>query len=264
MDAILLCQQRHQWLVERVQHGGRVLTATAAEELRVSVDTIRRDLRQLDRDGAVRRVHGGAVRRSGVPASYAERLEHEPRERSRLAGVAVALFQPGMVIGLDAGTTNVDVARLIPPDLEITIVTNNPPAAAAISPNAACRVVLIGGQLDRRWMATTGPQAADAWNQYRLDIGLLGVCALDAELGASTNSLDEVATKRALISSAADVVVIADASKLGTSASFVIGPAVEISRLITHDATPRNLLQPLATRGIEILVDGVHRKAHNG
>jgi DeoR/GlpR family transcriptional regulator of sugar metabolism len=256
MDATLLCEQRHRWLVEQVRHGGRVLTGIAAEELGVSVDTIRRDLRQLDREGAIRRVHGGAVRRSGVPTSYGERVEHDRPGRVRLAGVAAALFQPGMVIGLDAGTTNVDVARLIPPDLDITIVTNNPHAAAAIAPNAVCRVVLIGGQFDRRWMATTGPHAVDAWNQYHLDIGILGVCAFDADLGATTNSFDEVATKRALIAGAADVVVIADASKLSTSASFVISPAVEVSRLITHSMTPQNLLRPLASLGIEILVDG--------
>lgn len=126
------------------------------------------------------------MRRSSLPASYGERAGHAEPNRHRLAAAVVGLLRTGMVVGLDAGTTNVEVARRLPLDLELTVVTNSPPAAIAVPETARCRVVLLGGTVDRRWMATIGPDTVAGWGRYRLDLGIVDVCGLDAALGAST------------------------------------------------------------------------------
>ena len=252
LEDAALVEERRRWLVDLLAERQRIVTNDAAEELGVSVDTVRRDLRALDAGGALRRVHGGAVARSSLPASFTGRRSSPDDARTRLAAAVIERIRPRMVVGLDAGTTNIEVARLLPRDLAVTIVTNSPPAAAELAGHPSARVVLIGGVVDLEWMATTGPDAVAAWAGYRLDLGVVGMCALDPALGASTNSLAEVATKRAIMAAAAEVVVPAQLDKLATTASFVVCPMSEIDAVITESDADPDTIRAFRSIGVDV------------
>jgi len=249
-----LVTERHAWLLDRLFEARRVVTNDAASALGVSVDTIRRDLRSLHDQGLLRRVHGGAVPASRLPQSFTERSLDDRSARPVLAAAIVDSFRAEQVIGLDAGSTSVEIASLIPATLAVTIVTNNPAAAVALSDHRAVRVILLGGPVDLTWMATIGPETVDAWRSYRLDLGIVGVCGFDPRIGATTNSQGEVATKRALLESAAETIVPLQAEKLGTSAPFVVAEASCIDRIVVEPDTDAAALQECCDANIEVVI----------
>lgn len=251
-----LVEQRKAWLVEAVETHRRITTTEAASQLDVSVDTIRRDLRQLHDQGLVRRVHGGAVPIARLPNSFAERSADQTQQAATLAAEVVKQFMPGQVIGLDGGTTCVDIATQIPSSLAVTIVTNNPAAAVALAGHPNATVILLGGNLDLTWMTTTGADTVDAWRHYRLDVGVLGLCGLNAEAGATTNSANEVATKRALIASSAKVVVPVHQDKVGVCAPYVIGELDDVDVVITTAMLHSELERALTEYGVHVVVCG--------
>ena len=261
-DDLQLVEQRHAWLLERVTTQRRVMTAEAAAQLDVSVDTIRRDLRHLHDRGLVKRVHGGAIPVARLPNSFAGRTQESSESTAALAARIVERFRPGHVIGLDGGTTCVEIAAMIPATLEVTVITNNPAAAVALGGHENTSVILLGGQLDLTWMATVGADAVDAWRNYRLDIGVLGLCGLDSETGATTYSASEVATKRALIESSTDVVVPVTNTKIGVRAPYVIGGLDALDIVITDAALPLDLAQAFAgDRHSVVIADDQSRTA---
>lgn len=249
-----LVSERHAWLLDRLFKTRKLLTTDIATELGISVDTVRRDLRSLHDQGLLRRVHGGAVPISPLPTSFADRQAEPGETRSRLAAAVVDRFRADQVIGLDAGSTNVEVALLIPPTLAITIVTNNPAVAVALAGHQAAKVIMLGGHIDLQWMAAVGPEAVDGWRNYRLDLGVLGVCGLDRSVGASTNSHAEVATKRALIEASAEVVVPVQAEKLATAAPYVVAEAEALDIVLVEDNTEEDYLTALGLAGVEVVI----------
>lgn len=225
----------------------------------MSVDTIRRDLRHLHDRGLVRRVHGGAVPIARLPDSFSERAAQPSSSTSRLAAGIVERLTPRQLIGLDGGTTCVEIASMIPSSLAVTVVTNNPAAAVALSGHPNATAILLGGHLDLTWMATTGADTVDAWRNYRLDIGVLGVCGIERDAGVTTNSPNEVATKRALIAASTDVIVPVLHDKVGVRASYVIAGFDELDIVMTDVALPDDLDEAITTQGNHVVVAGGRR-----
>lgn len=249
-----LVEQRQEWLLERLESQRRVMTTDVAAELDVSVDTIRRDLRSLHDRGFVRRVHGGAVPIARLPNSFTARSREASWHTSTLAAAVVKRFRPGDVIGLDGGTTCVDIAAQIPATLSITIITNNPAAAVSLADHPHAKVILLGGDLDLTWMTTTGADTVDSWRNYRLDIGVLGICGIDSEAGMTTNSANEVATKRALISSSSDVIVPVHHDKVGVRGSYVVADLDALDIVISTSTLTEDLQRTLSSSGREVTV----------
>lgn len=252
MDTVELVEDRHRWLLEHLADHRQITTNDAAETLGVSVDTIRRDLRLLHDRGLVRRVHGGAVPVSALPTSFTGRVTDHSPGRTSLAAAVVDRFRSGDLVGLDGGSTNVEIARLIPQTLEITIVTNSPAAATALADHRSAAVILLGGAVDLRWMATTGPEAVDGWRNYRLDQAVLGACAFDPTSGAATRSQHEVATKRAMIAAAAETVLPIQTEKLGTAAPFHVADTSDIDVLVVEPTTDAAFIKRCRAAGISV------------
>lgn len=254
MDSISLVDGRHQYLLEKIHEDRRVLTNEAADDLDVSVDTIRRDLRTLHDRGLVRRVHGGAVPVSQLPDSFTERRSISSPVRPVLASAVVDRFRANQLIGLDAGSTTVEIASMIPQTLGVTVVTNSPPVAVALADHRSAKVILLGGSVDLTWMACTGPEVVDSWRNYNLDLAIVGACGFDPQVGASTGSQNEVSTKRALIEAATETLVPLQAEKLGTRAPFHFADAASIEAVITEAATDPAILDRCREADIEIEV----------
>ena len=252
MESVELVEDRHRWLLERVAERRQVTTNDAAAALAVSVDTIRRDLRLLHDNGLLRRVHGGAVPTSALPDSFTGRSTDHSPGRTALAAAVVDRLRSGEVIGLDAGSTNVEVAKQIPQTLEITIITNSPAAATALADHRSVSVVLLGGNVDLRWMATTGPETVDGWRGYRLDLAVLGACAFDPSTGAATRSQHEVATKRAMITAAAETVLPIQSEKLGISAPFHVVNTKDIGSLLVEPSADPSFLKRCRAAGMSV------------
>jgi DeoR/GlpR family transcriptional regulator of sugar metabolism len=249
----MLTEERRSLIVERVRSSGRVLAADLCVELDCSVDTVRRDLRELDKARLVRRVHGGALPRQGIGAPFAERAVRSPVAKRSIALRAAACAHDGQVIVIDGGTTTLEVARALAKDLTATVVTTCPPIAVALADWPGIEVTVIGGSLRRGSMVTVGAEAVSALRTIRADLVFLGVCGLHPSAGVTCADIEERHVKAAMIDGAAEVVALADADKLGTEMPFVVAPLSQITHLVTDEDADQEALAPYLSAGIEVI-----------
>jgi DeoR/GlpR family transcriptional regulator of sugar metabolism len=251
----MLTAERRQFILEILHRDRKVLSSELSHELKVSEDTIRRDLRELAEAGLLQRVHGGALLASPATASYADRQQQAPKEKEAIAKAAAKLVHPGQVVILDGGTTTLQVAKHLPLDLAVTVVTNSPPIALALAEHPQIETIMLGGKLDRQALVNVGITAIDTLRSIRADICMLGVCSLHPEIGISVANLDEAHVKRAMIASAAETIGLATEAKLDTASNYVVGKIEALAYLVTAPSVDRDRLSTYAALGITIVPD---------
>src|ERR1700752_2322709 len=181
----MLTEERPHRILERLRVQGRVLASDLVAEFGVSADTVRRDLRELDDAGMLRRVHGGALPRPGDTDPLLIRARRAPEAKASIARRAAQIVHDGQVVTLDGGTTTLEVARALPEHLSATVVTNSLPIALALADRPRGEVVVIGGRLRGPAGVTVGAAAVAALAAVRADVLFLGVCGLHPEIGVS-------------------------------------------------------------------------------
>lgn len=250
----MLTEERRALILERLRRDGKVVAADLSTELAVSPDTVRRDLRELADAGQLRRVHGGALPAAVGARPYAVRREQAPAAKEAIAHATRGLLRGGQVILLDAGTTTLEVARRLPPDLEATVITNSPPIAVALAEHPSVEVTMLGGSLAKDAQAVVGAATVEALHSVRADVLLLGVCSLHPEVGITVMDLEESYVKRAMIENAAEVIAVSSAEKLGSAGPFVVASLEELTHLVTERSAPADQLAPYRALGIEVVL----------
>ena len=250
----MLTEERRSAILDRLRRDGKVVAADLTAELGVSPDTVRRDLRELADAGLLRRVHGGALPSAVGARPYAVRREQAPEAKEAIARATRRLLRSGQVILLDAGTTTLEVARQLPPDLEANVITNSPPIAVALAEHPSVEVTMLGGALAKDAQAVVGAATVEALRSVRADVLVLGVCSLHPEVGITVMDLEESYVKRAMIENAAEVVAVSSAEKLGSAGPFVVAPLEELTQIVTERSAPDEILEPYRDLGVEVVL----------
>ena len=224
----MYAEERQQAMAQLVTERGRLSVNELAEQYDVTTETVRRDLSALERIGLVRRVHGGAVPAgalTAIEAGLVERDSANTEEKDRIAKAALDLLPPaGSTVLLDAGSTTSRLARLLPRDHRLTVVTHAVPVAARLAGLPQVDLHLLPGRVRPTTQAAVGAETVAALSGLRVDVAFLGTNGLTVQHGLSTPDRDEAATKRAMVACARQVVVLADASKIGTEARSASPP----------------------------------------
>jgi DeoR/GlpR family transcriptional regulator of sugar metabolism len=248
----MLAAARKEWLVERLRLDGRIVAKEVAEELGVSEDSVRRDLRELDAAGLAVRVYGGALPASPAVVDYGLRTTVAPQSKRRVAATAAALVESGSTVILDGGTTTLALVDALPRTLDCTIITHSPTIAVALLGHAA-RVFILGGELFKHSAVASGAAAVEAAGRVSADLAFLGVTGVHSTAGLTTGDPDEAAMKRVLSSRAAETYVIASSEKLGTASRFEVLPLDAVAGIITDGDPDGAVLQSLAARGVRLV-----------
>jgi DeoR/GlpR family transcriptional regulator of sugar metabolism len=248
----MLTSERKLILLEILQREGKIVAADAARSLDVSEDTIRRDLRELARDGRLQRVHGGALPASPAMGDLAARQQIATDDKRAIGRAAAALVQPGQVVFIDGGTTSAQLVRHLPPALRATVVTHSPSVAVELVPHPNIEVIMLGGRLFRHSVVGVGAATVEAIRQVRADLYFMGVCSVHPEAGLSTGDFEEAAIKRALSEAAAETIVLASPEKLATTSPYQVIPLSQVSALVTVASVPDAVLAPYRQRGIDV------------
>ncbi|POX41514.1 D-beta-D-heptose 1-phosphate adenosyltransferase [Streptomyces sp. Ru73] len=237
--------ERQQEILRLARDSGRVDVLSLAEEFQVTAETVRRDLKALDRAGLVRRVHGGAIPagRLDFEPDLAERDTVAADEKDRIARAALAeLPDDGSVI-LDAGTTAARLAGEFPLESDVTVVTHGLPVAARLADHPGLTLHLVGGRIRHRTRAAVDDWALRAYREINADVLFLATNGFSLEGGLTTPDLAEAAVKRAIIAAARRVVLIADSSKFGQQHFARFGDLSDVDVLITDTGlSPENAL----------------------
>ncbi len=248
--------ERRRHILEQLDRDGRVLAANLAQRFGISEDTARRDLRELSAIGLCRRVYGGALPLSSSGSPIAEREREQPARKAALGRAGAVLvaqaMRPQEALFLDVGSTNLAVARALPPGLGITVATNAPGVAAVLVGLPGIELVVLGGRIDPRTGAAHGLRTMRDLAAMRIGLALLGACALDAEAGLGAFDLEDAEFKREAAEIAATIAVVATSEKLATAAPFTVMPAARLSHLVVEADAPSSLLDPFAGLGIAI------------
>lgn len=254
-DAKLYPQERHTRILELVATYGRVEVTTLADELEVTTETIRRDLTKLVRQGMVRRVHGGAihVERLGYEPTMSVRGERFAGEKERIGRAAVDLLPDGGSILLDSGTTTMTLARLLPQDRSLTVVTNSIPAAALLAAMPKVDFYLLGGRVRTRTAAAVGSWASTALAGLVVDVAFMGTNGLTAEHGLTTPNPDEAGTKAAMMAASRRVVLLTDHSKVGAVQFCKFGDLTEVDTILTDTGLDDETVERLSGHGPDVI-----------
>ena len=253
MIASPLPEERRQHILHILMQEGKVTAPNLSERLGVSEDTIRRDLKDLEKAGQLTRVHGGALPRTPSVTSYEKRQSLNIQAKTVIAKEAAKLIQSGQVVLIDGGTTALEVVRQFAPDLRATILTISPPVVMELSNHPHVEVVMLGGSLDKTSMTITGASTQDALGRIRADVCILGVCSLHEGIGVTTLSFEEAEMKRRMIQNATDVIAVVTAEKLGTAAPFVVSDINEVSHIVTEASVSDDMLEPYERLGIQVV-----------
>jgi DeoR/GlpR family transcriptional regulator of sugar metabolism len=248
----MLTSQRKQHLMDVLRRDGQIVARKLSEELGVSEDTIRRDLREMAKDGLLQRVHGGALPASPAMADFAARQDIATDDKAAIGRAAAGMVQPGQVVFVDGGTTCTQLVRALPPHLRATVVTHSPSIAMELMAYRDIEVIMLGGRLFRHSAVNVGAATLEAIAQFRADTYFMGVTSLHPEQGLSTGDYEEACVKRALCRAAADTVVLASSEKLATASPYRVVGLDEISGIVLPAATPPELARPYGEHGIAL------------
>jgi DeoR/GlpR family transcriptional regulator of sugar metabolism len=248
----MLTSQRKQHLMDVLRRDGQLVATKLSAELGVSEDTIRRDLRELAREGLLQRVHGGALPASPAMADFATREHIASRDKAAIGRAAARMVQPGQVVFVDGGTTCAQMMRNLPRTLVATVVTHSPSIAIELMEHPCIEVIMLGGRLFRHSIVGVGAATLEAIAGIRADTYFMGVCSLHPEHGLSTGDYEEACVKRALCEAAAETIVLASSEKLATASPYRVVGLNDISGIVLPAETPAELFAPYQERGITL------------
>jgi DeoR/GlpR family transcriptional regulator of sugar metabolism len=252
----VLTSQRKRHILDVLQRDGQVVAKQLGLELGTSEDTIRRDLRELAKEGHLLRVHGGALPASLATGDYTARLSVATDEKIALGRAAAGIVQRDQTIILDGGTTAVQIVRHLSPDLRATVITHSPTIAVELVDRPKINVILIGGTLFRHSIVAVGAAAIEAIQKVRADIYFMGVTGIQIEAGLTTGDFEEAHVKKALSASSAETIVPVSSEKLNAVSPYLIAPIAEISGMIASKQISSRLLEPYKQLGISITEAG--------
>ena len=254
----MYAEERQQAIARLVTERGRMSVNQLAREYAVTTETVRRDLSSLERLGLVRRVHGGVVPPSSlslIESGIRERDQVNTERKMRIAQAALAqLPPPGGTVLIDAGSTTVRLATLLPADHELSVFTHAVPIAARLAGLRQIDLRLLPGRVRRTTQAAVGADTVAALSNLRVDVSFIGTNGLTAEHGLTTPDADEAAVKRALIECGTRVVVLADSSKFGIETAVRFASPAEVDVIVTDDEVSSADRRALGRSGIEIVV----------
>ncbi|RUW27103.1 DeoR/GlpR transcriptional regulator [Mesorhizobium sp. M4B.F.Ca.ET.215.01.1.1] len=248
----MLSEERQAIIRDRLAEQGKVLANALALEFRVSEDTVRRDLRDLAKAGFCRRVYGGALARSSATGTGGGRLKISVSDLAAPAATATKLVQPGAVILMDQAALSVACAAALPRDMALTVVTNAPSVATALSGHRQVRVVLLGGLYDQDKGCSFGPVCLSQLEQFHADFFFAADCAIDASVGLTAFDLAEAEIKRAMCRRSIARVAFATADRMSRVAPFQVSGPGEIDHLVVGRQLTAESLQLFSKQGTVI------------
>ncbi|MBT2467065.1 DeoR/GlpR transcriptional regulator [Streptomyces sp. ISL-66] len=248
--------ERQQEILRLAREGGRVDVLSLAEQFQVTAETVRRDLKALDRAGLVRRVHGGAIPagRLDFEPDLTEREATAADEKDRIAAAALAELPEGGSIVLDAGSTVARLAAAIPVDIALTVVTHALPVAARLADHTGIDLHLVGGRVRHRTRAAVDAWALRAYAEIRADVLFLATNGFTADGGLTTPDLAEAAVKRAAMAAARRVVLLADSAKAGQEHFARFGSFEGVDLLITDSGLDPAQKAAIEAAGTEVVL----------
>lgn len=251
-------EERKQAIAERLARENRVYVSDLSREFDVSEVTIRKDLKELEERGVLRRTHGGAANldKGSVEPPLDELVQIHMEEKRSIARTAYRFVSDGDSLLLDASSTTRELVHLLREGekKDLTVITTAIQVAQELSPCEHIQVIQIGGLVRRSLVTVMGPMATEALRNLHADKAFIGVNGVDAQVGLTTQNMLECEIKRHIIEASTQSFVLADASKMRCVALGVICPVSRVDYILTDPGVSPTYVSALEDSGADVVV----------
>lgn len=245
--------ERHQLILDRIEQNGKVLVNDLTSELKMTEDTIRKDLQELSKMGLIKRVHGGAIRVDNSIIAFEQRMNKNTNSKQKIVKLAVPFLQTNQVIYIDSGTTNLSFTNEIPTNYSGTVITNSPSIALNLCTYPNIQIHLLPGELNKKSKVLQGTTTLSAIMDVNIDLCILGISSIDSDKGITVPSLEESMIKRQIIKQSSQIISIVTSEKIGTSSTYFVDDIKVLDALITEKGSSESLVKPYEQKGIKII-----------
>lgn len=253
---------RKSQIVEMVMERGNITIAEICSRFNVSDMTARRDLNELDRQGLLRRVHGGAIANLGrsYEPSFQTRAVKNKDAKAAIGVKAAELIYDGDSIALDVGTTTLEIVPGLKGKRNLTIVTSCLQIAAMIvdqiSLEVDARLIITGGIVRPRELSMVGHIPERVYQDLHVDKAFIGIGGISLEEGLTEYNIEDTQIKRILINNAREKIVVADGAKFGVTTFTSVAALTEVDKIVTDTSAPPEILEKVRERGVEVILAG--------
>ncbi len=250
----MLQAERRNYIIELLNRDGKVVIEDLARILEVSEMTIRRDLQYLEEHKLVTRTHGGAVLHNLLTEEipYIKKAEQNIEEKQRIGMYASSLVKEGDIIILDAGTTNMEIAKGIVGIKSLKVITNDLMIGAFLSKYDGIEVYCTGGIIQRDTGACLGNTTIEFLQNINADIAFVGASAIDIQKGITTPTMDKAQWKKEIIKCAERAILVADSLKFGKVSFAKICSLNRLDLIITDTGIDDEIRQEFENLDVEI------------
>lgn len=247
--------QRHQIILNEVHIHNRVLLTDLSKIINVSIDTVRRDVKELDDKKKLKKVHGGAVSNGFNIYTDREREIYDYSSKTIIAQKGISLLNKGDVVLISGGSSNLEFVKLLPQNLNLTFFTPSLPMAIQLLNNESSNdnVMFVGGKLSKDSQVATGGSAIHFLSEIKADICFLGTSYLDINDGVTTNDWEIAQIKKAMIKASNRLVSLTISEKLNTSTRYKICDLDTLDILVTELDPNSMILEKYRKQNIKLL-----------
>lgn len=243
----LFAEERKQKILQMLKSSSKLLVADLSADFGVSATTIRNDLKELENEGKLRRTHGGAISIPGTtfePTSLQKSLKNASQKEA-IAKKAAELIQNGDTILIDSGTTTERLVPFLRDKKDLVIVVNDIVLAHALEENTDAQVIIIGGIIKRGFHCSSGSIAINSIKNLNVEKAFIAANAISASKALTTPDINQAELKKAMISTASEVIVLCDSSKFGKISFAQFAELTDIDILITDSQLPESAQKEL-------------------
>lgn len=295
----MLSEQRYERIMYLLEEEGSVKTSSLCSLLSASRETIRRDLENMEAQGMLRRIRGGAMKLdssidkfsqektaanngsdvssdngknlSGLfsesnlrYAPFDKRKNEHSLNKEKIAWEAAKYISEGQAIALDSGTTALELARVIKQCFHaLTVVTNSLPVARELADAEGITLVMTGGIYNSDERAFTSDLATLIFSKINIDILFLTTCGISVERGITYQRVDEIIVQDKMMEASSKTIVIADSSKLGVNSLVRMCGIDRISMIITDSNAPEEQTKALEQAGVKVVISQERNEIKN-
>ncbi len=257
-EKTVFAEERRREIVRLVNAERKIVIPELCNRFGVSASTVRNDLRDLQEEGLITRTHGGAISnsKSGFEPPPLEKKTHMAEAKRAIGRAAAALVENGDIIAIGTGTTTLEMARSLDPDLELTVILNDIRIAALLERSERRRIILLGGTLRNNFHYARSLPGGDGVAGFNIDKAFISCNGVDVRRGVTTPDPALAHDTRRIVGASSETYVLADSSKLGTVTFSRIADAREVAAVITDAGAGEDDVAAMRNAGIEVIVAG--------
>lgn len=253
-DSKLKIDIRRNKILERLRKDGKVQISELSKELGVTVVTVRTDLDNLEKDGYLERVQGGAIIKARTAGNWEHVDIEEDIEKRMIAEAAARLIQDGSTLFINSGTTTRCLAAALKHHKNLNVVTNSLAVSMELGSVSSIRVILLGGEINTQYAFTFGEDAREQLRHYQADCAILSVDGVSTSAGVTTFHAEEAGVNRMMIERSQSTMIIADHTKIGRVGFTCLRKIDSSLQLVTDSQCNNQAVLDLEACGMNVVI----------